>query len=189
MVWPFGRKDSSALSKLRGAEWTCADCELPHVGMFDLAAFAPDPWSGAEEYEPNSAIRLEGDFLSEDFCVLGGEYFFVRCVLEIPVHGIDEKFGYGCWGTLKRENIELYCDHFDAGTVPDSAPFWSWLCNSLRPYDMTEPLGCLMFPQAHRQRPVLKVEPCDHPLFAAQEEGITPEQLFGIYAAHGHSVA
>jgi hypothetical protein len=157
--------------------------------MFDLAAFAPDDWPGPEVYEPNAAIRLDGDFLSEDFCVVGGKHFFVRCVVDIPVHGLEEKFGFGCWGTLKRENFEIYLDHFDAGTVPDAAPFWSWLCNSLPPFGVTEPLGCWMFPQSARQRPVLKVDDCDHPLRIAQEEGISPEQLFTVYASYGHTVA
>ncbi len=184
-----GPRTLDAIAKLRGAEWRCHECDLPHGGMFDLAAFAPDPWPYPEAYEPNAAVRLDGDFLSEDFCVLGGEHFLVRCVLEIPVHGLEERFGFGCWGTLKRENFELYLDHFDAGTVPEGVPFWSWLCNRLRPFDLAEPLGCWMFPQPNRQRPVLKVEDRDHALYAAQDKGIAPEELFAIYASHGHTVA
>lgn len=189
MVWPFGRKDSNALAKLRGADWTCADCEMPHIGMFHLAAFAPDPWPGPEQYEPNHALRLEGDFLSEDFCVLGGQHFFVRCVLPIPVHGLDEAFGFGCWGTLRLENLQLYIDHFDSGTIPPEAPFFSWLCNAVKPFNLREPLACTMHPRAGRQRPYLYVTAPEHPLATAQRDGISPEEVLHYYTVHGHRPA
>lgn len=188
MIWPFKRKEPSALDRLKGHEWRCANCDDAHSGMFDLAAFAPDHWPHPNQYEPNSALRLDGDFLSEDFCVVSAEHFFVRCVLEIPVHGLANKFAYGCWGSLKRENFELYIDHFDAGTLPGEAPFWSWLCNRAQPFDLNEPLGCWMHPQLDRQRPVLMVDEADHPLANAQNKGISPEALFEIYAANGHEL-
>jgi len=185
MSGPFGIIDGGAIGKLRRG-FHCADCDAPHGAMFHLSSWAPDPWPGPELYEPNHALRLEGDFLSEDFCVLGGQYFFVRCVLLIPVHGMDEDFGFGCWGTLKRENFELYLDHFDAGTFPPEAPFFSWLCNSLRPFALSEPLACAMHPRAERQRPHLQVTAPEHPLAVAQRDGISPEEVLRYYEVHGH---
>ena len=122
MKWPFGRAKRTAIEILKGAEWTCGTCSDRHLGMFDLACHHPDPWTGSSEYEPNSALDRERDFLSEDFCVLGGEHFLVRCVLEIPVHGLEEKFGFGCWGSLKRDNFEIYVAHFDDGTGSGRSP-------------------------------------------------------------------
>jgi hypothetical protein len=178
-----------ALTILKGAEWKCCNCDLPHRGMFDLASDCPDPWGKFDGYEPNAAIRLEGDFLSEDFCVLGGEHFLARCVVEIPVHGLDRKFGFGCWGSLKRENFESYLNAFDAGSVPDGAPWTSWLSNRIKPFVASDPIGCDMFPQAGRQRPVLRVADRTHPLAQAQESGISPEALIEIYALYGHRLA
>jgi hypothetical protein len=184
-LWPFRRKASGAADKLRG-EWACSACGTAHSGMFDLSPLSPDPWPHARDYEPNASLRLDGDFLSEDFCVMDGSTFFVRCVLPIPVHGMDHDFAFGCWGTLKRENFEHYVDNFDAGTVPPEAPFFSWLCNSLRPFDLTEPLACEMQAQERRQRPVLFVLNDDHPLAVAQRDGVSPEEVMRYYALHGH---
>ena len=186
MKWPFGRRKLNAVDILNGAEWTCRSCDQPHRGMFDLACDSPDPWSGSLEYEPNSALDLNRDFLSEDFCVLGGEHFLVRCVLEIPVHGLEQKFGFGCWGSLKRENFEVYVDHFDPGTCPDTGPWWSWLCNRLKPISSDQPVGCWMFPQLGRQRPVLRVDDDTHSLALAQSNGLTADNLLAIYAHYGH---
>ncbi|MCW4462193.1 DUF2199 domain-containing protein [Sphingomonas sp. BT-65] len=169
--------------------WTCAGCGEVHHGMMDLAAFAPDPWPHGEAREPNGAIRLEGDFLSEDFCVLGGKYFFVRAVLEIPVRGLAEKFGFGCWSTLSRENFDKYIEGFDDGAFPDWGPWTGWLCNRLETYIGTEPQSVHVFPQPDRQRPTLRIMDPDHALAIDQDEGITIDRLMEILRYYGHAPA
>ncbi|HEX8263325.1 MAG TPA: DUF2199 domain-containing protein [Allosphingosinicella sp.] len=183
----FGRrKGSSALEALKGASWRCAGCELDHAGMFDLAAFAPDHWEGPREYEPNSALRLDGDFLSEDFCVIAGEHFFVRCVYLIPVHGLESPFGFGIWSSLSRRNLEIYVDGFDDGDFADWGPWSSWFANELKLFSGTRNQLCWMNPREERQRPCLSLDNPDHPLAIAQRDGITAERVLEIYAAYGH---
>jgi hypothetical protein len=170
-------------------EWFCADCGHSHGGMFDLATFSPDPWSGQRTYQPNNALTLEGDFLSEDFCVIAGEHFMVRCVIDIPVHDFERRFGFGCWGSLSRTNFERYVAGFDNGDYGDSSPWTSWLCNNVLKLEDTQPVGCLMYPQPDRQRPILRVAIEEHPLWPMQEYGIAPEVVFNLYRLHGHSLA
>jgi hypothetical protein len=188
--WRFGRKKGpNALDLLNSAEWKCSQCDLLHRGMFDLAPNAPEPWDGSPQHAPNSALTLDGDFLSDDFCVMDGTYFMVRCVLEIPVHGLDQKFGFGCWGSLSRANFEAYVTHFDDGDYRSAGPWTSWLCNRFCDYIGPDPEACLMFPQLNRQRPVLKLQNEDHPLARAQQEGVSPEKVFEFYRHYGHMPA
>lgn len=183
----FGRrKGSAALEALKGASWRCAGCGLDHVGMFDLAAAAPDYWEGPSDYEPNAALRLDGDFLSEDFCVIGGENFFVRCVFQIPVHGLESRFGFGIWSTLSRRNFEIYLEGFDDGDYPDRGPWSSWFSNELRVFSGSCGQLCWMHPREERQRPYLCLDDPDHPLALAQRDGITAERVLDLYAAYGH---
>ncbi|MGZ8283170.1 MAG: DUF2199 domain-containing protein [Allosphingosinicella sp.] len=184
----FGRKHPTPLERLQGAAWRCDGCGDEHRGMFDIAAYAPDFWEGAEEPEPNCELRLDSDFLSEDFCVVG-EHLFVRAVLEIPVHGLAEKFGFGMWSTLSRANFELYVDSFDEGSFADIGPWTGWFSNQIATFPETLNLPCWVYPQLDRQRPVIAVQDADHPLALAQEHGVTPERLLEIYAAYGHSLA
>lgn len=185
----FGRrKTPAALDRLKSASIECRSCGDVHEGMFDLFAFSPDHWGGIEEYESNSALRTTGDFLSEDFCVLNGEHFFVRCILEIPVDGLPEKFGFGCWSTLSRANFDKYIDGFDIGRFSDPGPWAGWFSNTLKPYPDGVNLPCWVYPQPGRQRPTIWLESPNHPLAAAQEEGIAPEDLFAIYRANGHDI-
>jgi len=96
----FERKKAKAkLQQITASDWKCSSCDQVHSGLFDLAAFNPDFWTGEKAYAPNSKLTLEGDFLSEDFCVIEGENFFVRCVLEFPIKGFDLTFGFGVWST------------------------------------------------------------------------------------------
>ena len=182
----FGRRKRTALDILNGATWNCGNCGVEHEGMFDLAAAAPDHWEGEEVYEPNSALRLDGDFLSEDFCVLGGEHFFVRCVFDIPVHGMAEKFGFGAWSTLSRANFEKYVEGFDDGRFAGIGPWTGWFSNSLKPFPSSVNEPCWVHPQLGRQRPTISLQNDAHELAILQLEGSTPERVLEIYAANGH---
>lgn len=188
MGWFQRNRPKSAIEILNSSEWMCANCDQPHCGMIDLAAHAPDPWRGAVTYQPNAELQLDGDFLSEDFCVMGGKYFFVRCVLEIPVDGLAEKFGFGCWGTLSRHNFELYIDGFNNGDYANMGPWNSWLSNQLLDYIGDEPEACSMYPQLDRQRPVLLLADEQHPLGLDQRNGVSAEAILEIYRFYGHEV-
>ena len=175
-----------ALDLLRDAAWTCASCKLEHRGMFDLGASAPDHWGQDKIHEPNVDLRLDGDFLSEDFCVIDGEHFFVRCVFRIPVHGLDRRFAYGCWSSLSRENFDRYVDGFDDGDYDGAGPWFGWFSNRLRGFEDTLNQACWVHPQPD-QRPTIALDDPDHKLAQAQTNGITPERLLELYAAYGHA--
>jgi hypothetical protein len=188
MSW-FRRRPPSALERLRNVGWVCACCKAEHLGIFDLGAPAPDQWGQVEAVEPNHALRLDGNFLSDDFCVIEGEHFFVRGRLEIPVLGAGGSFGYGCWSTLARTNFEIYVDTFDGGDQGGEGPWFGWFSNRLLGFEDTLNRPCEVAPQSGRVRPILTLEDPGHELSRAQEEGITPERLLEIYAAYGHAPA
>ncbi|MES2442744.1 MAG: DUF2199 domain-containing protein [Pseudomonadota bacterium] len=182
----FGRrKRSEALEWLSGKPWHCAGCGVVHDEMFALACTAPDAWQGPVEYAPNGAIEPGGDFLSEDFCMLRGEHFFIRCSVEIPVHGLAGKFSFGVWSTLSRANFAKYLDGFDNGDYPDFGPWFGWFSNDLRLFGTTLNQKCQVHPQRERHRPVLSMIDSGHPLAIAQAEGVSPEQAMGFYAYYG----
>lgn len=184
----FGRKGRTPLERLQRAIGTCRSCGRQHEGMFDLVAAAPDHWEGSTTHHPNAALMLDGDFLSEDFCVLGGEHFFIRCVFEIPVEGLPDKFGFGCWSTLSRKNFEKYLASFDDGRPVDLGPWTGWFGNALKPYPSSINEPCWVYPQLGRQRPTIALDSLNHPLSQAQEQGITVDQLLAIYRANGHDL-
>ncbi len=168
--------------------WRCVDCGEIHEGIFDLSFFAPGAWDGSEPYAENSALDTDGDFLSEDFCVVGGEHFFVRCVFELPLVGREGRFGFGVWSSLSRDNFSTYVDGFDAGMQADLGPWFGWFSNRLPGYPDTFGLKAHVQPKDGRQRPKLSLiqESADHPLGIEQREGITFDRLFELYTIYGH---
>lgn len=190
MVFGFGKKKRDAVSRLEGGTWKCANCDAEHGWPFDLAVSAPNVWPHEFDYEPNGALRMEGDFLSEDFCVLGGEYFMVRAVLPIPVIGLKDQFGYGCWSSLSRENFEKYLDAFDTGEYEVMGPWTGWLMNRLAEIaEEPDPIAVNVQPRQGRMRPELWVMDEEHPLGAAQQQGVTAEKILEVFARYGHAPA
>jgi hypothetical protein len=179
--------------KLHDREWVCPCCGETHSGPFDIACDKPDFWPGPGEKSPNSDVMMPGDphtnVLTEDFCILNGEHFFVRCVLRLPIVGTaGEHFGFGVWATLSKKNFETYLSVFDAGDAGDLGPWFGWFSNRLPGYPDTLNVKCRVHPQDHRQRPHIELEPTDHPLAIDQRQGITLDRLLEIYALSGHDI-
>jgi hypothetical protein len=174
---------------LLGRSWTCASCGDRHQGLFDLACAKPDFWQGAEVHAPNSAIADSSHCLTEDFCILDGEHFFVRAVLRIPLRGLpDECFSYGVWSSLSGKNFAIYTQTFDSGEQEGLGPWFGWFSNRLHGYPDTLSMKCQVHPQPGRQRPWIELEPSsEHPLAKEAREGITYERLLEIYSLHGHA--
>ena len=149
----------------------------------------PDPWPGDEAPQPNSEVLTSSNILTEDFCVLNGEHFFVRCLLRLPIVAKpDVSLGFGIWSTLSRGNFDLYLDTFDSGEQGGLGPWFGWFSNRLRGYPDTMGLKCHVQPQADRQRPLIAIEPTEHPLAVEQRAGITLDRVLEIYALHGHDL-
>jgi hypothetical protein len=103
-------------NRLRNRTWKYASCGETHNGLFELGCAKPDFWQAAEVYLPNSAVKNSANCLTEDFCVLDGEHYFIRCVLKLPLVGAPgEHLGFGVWSTLSRKNFERYQETFDGG--------------------------------------------------------------------------
>lgn len=184
----LGKPAPTAFQLLNDNAWFCKTCNKPHDGMFDLGCRAPDTWPFPRDFEPNEALRTDNHFLSEDFCVLGGEDFFVRCIFYVPVHGMQQNFGFGVWSSLSRSNFKLYADSFDDPDQDRIGRMFGYFSNSLFGFEETVPEHCDVVPQANGQRPILFLHNEEHELSLAQRDGITPERVMEIYAAYGHEV-
>jgi hypothetical protein len=185
----MGERIDPRWQRLRERSWSCASCGQVHHGIFDLGCSRPDFWQDSTQPLPNSAAAGATHCLTEDFCILDGEHFFVRCILKLPLLGNpDDYFAFGVWSTLSQKNFTDYRKTFDSGAQEGLGPWFGWLSNRLQGYPDTLNLKCQVHPQARRQRPWLEVQPGEHPLATESREGISYERLLEIYAAYGHVV-
>ncbi len=168
--------------KLKSSGIKCVSCGQLHKGVFDLVWDSPANWRDRPECKMD-----KNNVLLEDFCVVDGEDFFIRCVFEIPIIGLEnERLGYGVWSSLSKANFEVYNDTFKSGAQGELGPWFGWFSSLLKGYPDTLNLKCNVYPRNGNKRPTLKLEPTDHPLSVEQHNGITVDRLFEIYEINGH---
>lgn len=153
--------------------YRCSVCgetheDLPHVGIDK-----PDHWWDVPEDERDRRVKL-----TTDTCVIDDEHFFIRGVIEIPVIGHPDNFGFGVWVSQKRENFQTYVENFDSDSI---GPFFGWLCNRISYYEEeTLFLKTMAHFRGASLRPGIELEETDHPLPVAQRHGITLEEAWKI---------
>jgi hypothetical protein len=122
--------------------------------------------------------RAERVDLTSDTCIIDDENFFIRGVIEIPIRGSSESFGFNVWVSQKRENFITYVRNFESSEI---GPFFGWLSNSLSCYSpSTLSLKTMAHFRGGGLRPAIELEPTDHPLAVDQREGITLERAWEL---------
>lgn len=151
--------------------YRCTTCGKVHDSLPDLGADRPDPWWDMAEEERGARAEL-----TSETCVIDGEHYFIRGVIEIPVHGQEEAFGLGVWVSQKRENFEKYVENLHSAEI---GPFFGWLCTGLACYDEdTRHLKTMAHFRGGGLRPAIEVERTGHPLAVDQREGISVERAW-----------
>jgi hypothetical protein len=153
----------------------CSICQDEHDGLPDLGCAHPDPYLQLSEADRE---RLCDSTL--DRCIItyddGQTDYFIRGVVEIPIIGEDEPWGIGVWVTQSEENFDRYIDGEE-----EMGPTFGWLANRLGFYEeSTFQLKTNVHFQDDGRRPLIELEPTDHPFAVAQREGITLEQAWKI---------
>jgi hypothetical protein len=153
--------------------YVCSICGQIHADLPDIGFDRPDYWWSIPEKE--RAVRIE---LTEDTCV-ADEHFFIRAIIEIPVHDYEERFGFGVWVSQKKENFDLYLEHFDSSEI---GPFFGWLSTRIAFYEMPDDssLKTMVHFRGGNERPFVMLEPTDHQLSRDQRDGISLDKAWEI---------
>jgi hypothetical protein len=144
---------------------------------FAFHAAAPDAWS--EELDSDAESGL-----TADQCVIGGERFFVRGLLVLPVRDADADFTWGTWIEVSAGSFERMSELWETPNREREPPYPGWLANALPAYAQptlgmlarlkTRPVGLA---------PLIQVSADDHPLAVEQQDGITVARVREIAAA------
>lgn len=157
--------------------YVCSCCgrthdDLPDVG-FDRPVYAHDIPQG----ERDDRVQL-----GSDLCVVDGEHYFIRGLIEIPVHDHAETFGIGVWVSQKRESFETYAEHPDTA---DIGPFFGWLSSA---FEFGGESALNLKTMAHFRggglRPSIELEETGHPLAVAQRDGVSLDEAWAF--VHGY---
>jgi hypothetical protein len=164
---------SSAASLTRVASemsYVCRRCGERHRGLpMSYGTDAPAYWAPSLAGDKSSTLEQEQ-------CVIRDEHFFVRGRLVIPVTGAvpGTEFDWGVWVSLSRDSFTRALSLWTTAGREREQPYFGWLSTELPLYQpSTLSLKTRVHTQAVGQRPLIELEPTDHPLAAEQRAGIT----------------
>lgn len=153
----------------------CARCDELHEGSPSFGFNAPDHYANLSDEQ-----KEQLGWLSDDLCTITrGDHtdFFIRTVLDVPIHGVDEPFSWGVWVSVSAQSYERYVATYDAPVEGDG--FFGWVCNAIPGYPNGEHLAADVFVQLHGLRPKLRLQTGTggtHPLIAEQHNGISVQK-------------
>lgn len=143
--------------------------EVPLAFGYDMPAHA------AQIDEDERRKRV---ITNADFCAIDERDYFVRGVIEIPIIGHTEKLEWGVWVSLSKRNFERMIDLLVNESRVNESPYFGWLSNGIPLYALTTlNLKTHVWTQVVGRRPLIELEPTDHPLAVEQRKGITVERL------------
>jgi hypothetical protein len=77
------------------------------------------------------------------------------------------------WLSLSRPNYARYSELFDKADRPEGEQFFGWLCTAIPGYPDTQLLKTVVRMRPWPTRPLVQLEPTDHPLSLEQRTGIS----------------
>ncbi len=141
---------------------------------FSYGIAAPASWLELDEED-----RKRRGVLGDDQCELD-EHRFVRGRIVIPVIDAPHSFEWGVWVSLSASNYERMAELWHQPGRESEPPYFGWLCTSLPTYPSTLHLKTLVHTRPVGERPLIELEPTEHPLAIEQREGITLRRVIEI---------
>ncbi|MEU4427017.1 DUF2199 domain-containing protein [Actinoplanes sp. NPDC024001] len=165
-------------------QFVCRACGGVHSGPpLSFAAPAPDFWQ--PEMTGDEACLLDSDL-----CVIAGEQFFVRGLIELPIWGTEESFTWSMWVSLSRPNFTRAVDVWEQPGRETEPPCFGWLSNAIAGYEpSTLNLRTNVHTRPVGQLPYIELEPTDHPLAVEQRNGISMARVEEIASFHLHNLS
>ncbi len=124
--------------------------------------------------------------LGSDDCQIDDNYFF-RGLIQVPVLGVEQPFEWGVWVSQSEESFTRAILSWETPGREHDPPTFGWLSTELTLY---EPSTLNLATMLHRRpvglRPLVVLEPTDHPLAVDQRDGITLERVREIATALLH---
>jgi hypothetical protein len=148
--------------------FTCGTCGERHGELpMHYLLKAPEVWLQIAENE--RAARGE---LSSDQCIVD-EHCFVLGNLELPILASDEKFSWDIWVSLSRASFLRMSELWETAGREREPPYFGWLSSNIPGYPTTLSLKTHVHTRELGLRPLIELEPTDHPIAIEQREGIT----------------
>lgn len=150
----------------------CTCCGDIHEGSPSIGYRMPDQYASLSDEQ-----RAAMGEINSDFCTIThekGTDYFIRAVLEVPIHGVEEPFLWGVWVSLSEKSFRRYVETYDSPVEGEG--FFGWVCNAIPvyPYEGSRAADVVVQLDSERPKVVLhRGNPEDDPLVVDQVNGIS----------------
>ncbi len=119
--------------------------------------------------------------LGEEQCVIAGTHFFARARLVLPITDTGDEFDWGVRVSVSEQNFDRISAVWEKPERVEEPPYFGWLATELPLYEPTTlNLKTHLRTQSVGSRPLVELEPTDHPLAVEQRTGITLARVQSI---------
>jgi len=125
--------------------------------------------------------------LTEDDCVIDDREFYLKGLLELPIHGTAERFVWGIWLSVSAESHARFAVLFEDPKRQAGEEFFGWVCTEIPGYPSTQLLKAMLRVREYPMRPWVQLEPTAHPLAVEQREGMTADRAVELTESLLHS--
>lgn len=155
------------------SEFQCSCCGETHNGPPLAWHFnAPALWASLAPADQQARGEL-----TPDVCIVDGEHFFIRALVEIPVIDGEGPFAFGVWVSLSQSNFDRVIALWTDEGREKEPPYFGWLSNSIPTYPETLSLKTLIHTRSVGLRPIVELGETTHPLSLEQRNGITEARV------------
>jgi hypothetical protein len=168
--------------------YRCEACgEMHDLPPFSWTFAEPTGWAATRD----PSTHLWGELFDEQAIVHGpnGSGFYLRANLRLPVLDANENLTLVVWVSISDADFERAHQLWDDPHRVAEPPYFAQLCNRIPGYPDTWHLPAHVHTQPVGRRPLVELEPADHPLVADQKRGITVARVVEIAAAFEASMA
>jgi hypothetical protein len=161
-------------------KFTCHSCGKEHdLEDLSFGFHSPLQWDSLSDSERSKSV------LGEEQCEIDsgeGKSFYVRACLDIPIRGTKREFTWGVWCSLSEKSYTEIAKHWDDSHREKIGPHFGWLCSNIPGYPETVFLKTEVHQRPIGLRPLVKLEPTEHPLAVDQRDGIELARLTDLVA-------
>jgi hypothetical protein len=150
--------------------YKCSSCNELHEGLPDVTFNRPDSYEALSEEE-----RRERALLNEDFCIIDGNRYFLRCIAEAPIEGYSERFGWGVWCEVPWNGFKKVWEAYSYDDALQEIEIEGRIANALQHYPDTLGLACQIKLFDDGLRPHATAFG-DHPFARHQAHGMTIDE-------------
>ena len=151
--------------------YKCSSCNELHEGLPDVTFGRPDAYEAMSDEE-----RIERALLNEDFCIIDGDKYYLRCIAEAPIEDYAERFGWGLWCEVPWTGFKKVWEAYSDPDAPQELEVTGNLANALQHYPDTCGLPCLITLSDDGMRPHVLVNDATHPFGKHQAEGMSLDE-------------